>query len=830
MSFSTIWEPTTLVRIRPLWPALGPLAAAIAYYLGAEAAFAIGTLTQQFAPFWPPNVVLLCALLVAPRRHWPLYIAAAFPAHVLAEWGVAMPLPQLLAAFGCNVSLALLNAIAMRQLLRGPAWLRGLRNASLYLLFAVVLNPAVVALGAGFEPVLGDGDPQQYGQFWWRWYLSNALANLTLTPVFLTWFHGGSRASWQLPTRGRLIEASLLILGLVISCTVAFDIPITRTTESYFPALLYLPIPLLLAATVRFGGRGASGAILVITVMVLFRSMHGAEPFVGGPPGNSVPSVQLFLAVFAIPAILLAALVEELRRTNDRLSAVLDGISDGYYTLDREGRITAVNAKGAAWCGSAAPEELIGQNYWEVARGHAADRSWVRRAMETEAASRGEISFADGRWFDIHAYPSPSGLSIFCHDITEQRAAERAARSTRELLQSSLDAMTAQVAILDGTGKIVAVNAAWQRVAELLAEVGEHYFVGANYVEQCERGRPHQREIASGLRRLIRGELNEFRYAFASDVAKGTWLQLRGARFCVGTELRLVVACEDITEVKAAEGSLRRLTGRLLRSQDETGRRIARELHDATAQNLLGATLGIGQVLRSLPRLKETARVTLEESRSLIEQSQREIRTVSYLLHPPMLDEAGLPPALRWLCEGFAKRTEITVDLDIAPDIGRMPLDIEAALFRIAQEGLSNVHRHSAGTRVRVSLGPDASSGADPKIVLMLEDNGRGIPTETLASWETGRESPQVQNIGIGLAGMRERLHQLSGHLEIRSSPNGTIVSVTVPLRVIGDSSLDTLPRAGSTSAATAGQRPRRPFMPRSGDYGPRNGPVRQST
>ncbi len=387
MSFSTIWEPTTLVRIRPLWPALGPLAAAIAYYLGAEAAFAIGTLTQQFAPFWPPNVVLLCALLVAPRRHWPLYIAAAFPAHVLAEWGVAMPLPQLLAAFGCNVSLALLNATAMRQLLRGPAWLRGLRNASLYLLFAVVLNPAVVALGAGFEPVLGDGDPQQYGQFWWRWYLSNALANLTLTPVFLTWFHGGSRASWQLPTRGRLIEASLLILGLVISCTVAFDIPITRTTESYFPALLYLPIPLLLAATVRFGGRGASGAILVITVMVLFRSMHGAEPFVGGPPGNSVPSVQLFLAVFAIPAILLAALVEELRRTNDRLSAVLDGISDGYYTLDREGRITAVNAKGAAWCGSAAPEELIGQNYWEVARGHAADRSWVRRAMETEADS-----------------------------------------------------------------------------------------------------------------------------------------------------------------------------------------------------------------------------------------------------------------------------------------------------------------------------------------------------------------------------------------------------------------------------------------------------------
>ena len=94
MTISAIWEPMTSGRFRPLWLALGPFLVAIFYYLGAEAAFAIGTLTQQFAPFWPPNVVLLCALLIAPQRHWPLYIAAAFPAHVLAESGVAMPLPQ----------------------------------------------------------------------------------------------------------------------------------------------------------------------------------------------------------------------------------------------------------------------------------------------------------------------------------------------------------------------------------------------------------------------------------------------------------------------------------------------------------------------------------------------------------------------------------------------------------------------------------------------------------------------------------------------------------------------------------------------------------------
>ena len=186
MSIDASWESALTGRARWSWPLLGPALLSIVYYLAAEAAFAIGTLTQQFAPFWPPNVVLLCALLLLPRRQWPLYIVATFPAHVLAEWGAAMPVLQLLAAFFCNVSVAYLNAISLSWLLRGPPWLGSLRNASLYLLAAVVVNPALVAFAAGFEPTLGDGDPTQYWQYWWRWYLSNALCSLTLTPVFLT--------------------------------------------------------------------------------------------------------------------------------------------------------------------------------------------------------------------------------------------------------------------------------------------------------------------------------------------------------------------------------------------------------------------------------------------------------------------------------------------------------------------------------------------------------------------------------------------------------------------------------------------------------------------
>jgi len=291
--------------------------------------------------------------------------------------------------------------------------------------------------------------------------------------------------------------------------------------------------------------------------------------------------------------------------------------------------------------------------------------------METEAASRGESPSPTVAWFDIHAYPSPSGLSIFCHDITEQRAAERAARSTRELLQSSLDAMTAQVAILDGTGKIVAVNAAWQKVAELLAEVGEHYFRWRELRGQCERGRPHQREIASGLRRLIRGELNEFRYAFASDVAKGTWLQLRGARFCVGAR---VAACRWPAKISPRSRRQRAVCAADWQaSQVRRTRPGGASLVNCTTQPPRTCSEPPSASARYCDRSPAERDSQGDAGREPIvnRTEPARIRTVSYLLHPPMLDEAGLPPALRWLCEGFAKRTEITVDLDIAPDIGR---------------------------------------------------------------------------------------------------------------------------------------------------------------
>ena len=206
------------------------------------------------------------------------------------------------------------------------------------------------------------------------------------------------------------------------------------------------------------------------------------------------------------------------------------------------------------------------------------------------------------------------------------------------------------------------------------------------------------------------------------------WFQLRATRFGTGETMRLVLAHENITEIMQAEQALRRLAGRLLRTQDEERRRIARDLHNSTAQNLLGATLESNAPCGcAAPGGTRQGRAC--DSQALIEQSQQEIRTVSYLLHPPMLDEMGLPSALRWYMEGFTKRSGIAIEISVAKPIEgrRFPFDIEAALFRVLQECMTNVHRHSGSTTARIEMLIELVSPRAERLVLRVEDRGKGM-------------------------------------------------------------------------------------------------------
>jgi signal transduction histidine kinase len=207
------------------------------------------------------------------------------------------------------------------------------------------------------------------------------------------------------------------------------------------------------------------------------------------------------------------------------------------------------------------------------------------------------------------------------------------------------------------------------------------------------------------------------------------------------------------------------LSAHVLRSQDEERRRIARQLHETVAQSLAALKMNLVRIGRLVSGGANASDV-LSESVALTDEAMKEIRTLSYLLHPPLLEEGGLVPGLRWYATGFAERSGINVHLDVSPDLERMPEEIEMVVFRIVQECLNNIHRHSGSTTARVRVVRESSN-----LRVEVEDEGRGMPASHARAFA-----------GVGLAGIRERAKQLGGRLEIHSSSHGTKVSVILPL------------------------------------------------
>lgn len=221
--------------------------------------------------------------------------------------------------------------------------------------------------------------------------------------------------------------------------------------------------------------------------------------------------------------------------------------------------------------------------------------------------------------------------------------------------------------------------------------------------------------------------------------------------------------------------------------QDEERRRVARDLHDSTGQTLAALKMGIAVLEERLKQNQCTSDV-LSEIAALADQAIQEIRTTSYLLHPPLLDEAGFNSAAQWYVDGFGKRSGIKVRLDLATKRERLPITIETALFRVLQESLTNVHRHSGALEVSIRFQYQAET-----VLLEIRDCGRGIPMERLT-----RLREANSETGVGLAGMRERLTELNGKLEIESDRHGTSLRAIVPLPVV----VPSLPHEDSTQLA----------------------------
>ena len=326
---------------------------------------------------------------------------------------------------------------------------------------------------------------------------------------------------------------------------------------------------------------------------------------------------------------------------------------------------------------------------------------------------------------------------------------ERAVLAREASLQRRERALAAEEAALHKREISAQPAAEIEQLMAQLREANERLIVAAVHAESSsDVARTEAAEARSELERL----LDRLRDANAQLVAASAQARALGE------------------QARQREEDYRRLSSRLLHVQDEERRRLAVELHDSTGQLLTGLIMNLGLLQQGVPGLDASSHRLLADSQSLADQCAREVRTFAYLLHPPLLDEIGLQPAVRWYVEGFASRSGIHVDLDLG-EFERLPGPMELALFRVIQESLTNVHRHAASATVSVRL-----TGTLHAVTLEVQDRGRGLRDDL--------KDPAVRSelLGVGIQGMRERIRQLGGTFKVAFTDHGTTVRVDVPI------------------------------------------------
>ena len=327
-------------------------------------------------------------------------------------------------------------------------------------------------------------------------------------------------------------------------------------------------------------------------------------------------------------------------------------------------------------------------------------------------------------------------------------------------------------ATLDGEGTVLFANA---RFAEFL-NLPLRKFVGAllqNHVPSSAK-----EKLSELIQRSLREDTKD-EISLGTREGRTRLIQFSFSAVKDSDPQTICVVATELTELaqanealKANEDMLRQLSGRLLQLQDDERRHIARDLHDITGQKLAFQSIVLSQLITAAT--DAATKSALAECQQLTSQVGEEIRTLSYLLHPPLLDELGLSSAVHWYTQGFEKRTGIHVQVEIPRDFPRLPADVETTLFRVIQESLTNVHRYadSAKAFIRVARVGD-------EVNLEIGDYGKGIRAELLKSSRNA-----VAPLGVGIQGMKERMRQLSGRLEVTSSPNkGTVVTAALPIR-----------------------------------------------
>lgn len=461
------------------------------------------------------------------------------------------------------------------------------------------------------------------------------------------------------------------------------------------------------------------------------------------------------------------------------LAAIVASSDDAIISKNLDGIITSWNKSAERIFGYTA-EEATGQHITLIIppERHAEELDILARLRRGERVDHFQTvrRRKDGSLLDISITISPVrdpsgtviGASKVARDITAQKQTERALRESEQRFRVITDASPIMV-WMSGTDKLCYYfNKGWLD------------FVGRTLEQESGNGwaeNVHSEDFDRCLQTYVSNfdarRPFEMEYRMRHHTGQYRWILDRGVpRYAAdGTFEGYVGGCLDIHDQKEAAEKVRIADDmtRLMKAQDEERRRIARELHDSAGQTLTVLGLSLAQLVERARVIDPELAKEGKEIERIVQQLQREIRTTSYLLHPPLLDECGLASALNMYIEGLAERSHIAITLDVAPNVGRLPSDMELAIFRLVQECLTNIHRHSGSKTALIRVAREGGS-----VRAEVQDTGNGISPERLSDIRARG--------GVGIRGIRERVRQFHGEMKIESNGSGTSVIVSIPI------------------------------------------------
>jgi PAS domain S-box-containing protein len=490
------------------------------------------------------------------------------------------------------------------------------------------------------------------------------------------------------------------------------------------------------------------------------------------------------------------------RSSNDQasslLAAIVDSSDDVIVSKTLDGIITSWNKTAERVFGYSAREAIGSHITLIIPKDRLAEEDTIiARVKRGERINHFDTvrQRKDGTLIDISVTISPVrdssgrivGASKVAREITDRKRAERSIALLAAIVDSSDDAIVSKT--LDGI--ITSWNKTAERMFGYLPEeaIGKHITLiiprerwdeETNIIERVRHG--ERIDHFQTVRRRKDGSLVDVSLTIspvkdfagniigASKVARDITPQVRAAELlrCSEEEFRRLSQSLD-TQVRSRTRDLQELSWQVMRARDEERRHIARELHDSAGQSLAVLAMGVDQLKQKASNSPELA-ADIERIRQTVRLLHSEIRTTSYLLHPPLLDETGLQAALSWYAGGLTERTGLPIDVEVSDNLGRPPRDLELAIFRFVQEALTNIHRHAAATKAWIVLARSPSH-----VTAEVRDDGAGMSAERLRQVRSGGS-------GVGIRGMRERIGQFQGSMEIHSDSSGTKVSVQIPI------------------------------------------------